>query len=1153
MRRSRYIDHHHQDDSDDEWICGGKYVPPQPTRRPTPAPNSPSASALWDLMSPAPLPTPIPDVNNEMNGGNAIDTNANATPANNCNAKSNKYGLLLAKTPVTERLQRLWRLIPDTVAKDHSGRKNHMVVENQVCSSSSRNCDTRDDVNANASSPTSNGTNLTSSNVKSSPVISRTKSNASQISNARDATPTHNYQNDSISKNGNDAQETSSRSRLAQMTDVTYKLSTKLSTSTASMRECTGPFHQTIVHVVDLTLPFLFWLIKTCLAFVIMTVGSLMLWIFALAFGRDRMLTLAEENLHVHNEVRSGGGRETREGHGSSADGRKGNDESAGMRFLRESIARSPFLKREKSRVVGTVSDTSSPSLSKSLGTINGTESLITRGNNAVASPELPAPSNRNHSESAISSTAAGTAKSTTTPSLSAIRNRNSSTSVKSTPHPAKADLMINGSKHTPQTATTRRVLFSEKNGKVSTEQFHYDKNLPASARKVGKDAHQRVVDDKENRVGTVNVARGVGPTSLSHKFDASSRKRDDTAATWNEKPSRSGNARSSALATSTDDSILRPSTYSGRKNESANCTPEGECNITADQRQQVAPLTSAQRRERQEQNERRKQQYIRTHGLDPAITPLSRRYGRLKRQQISKPLALTDGLSSRNNANNGNDASSKSSKLTSMDDALKRKRKDLLGAASRLGRQSRARMSGISAVPIRVLGRSQTPLKRRRDNTDDYAAEWVWRAMNDDGKTEIGFGNAKKGKFSGGSSDHFTSKASLFTPSKSPTPPVTTPPKNGTTSAAFAFGNSTPTPKKTVDGPASKAAVNETPAKPASSFSFGPTTSTPTKPVGSENAQANSATSNNAGAATVSSTFPFAGNKSKDNAPSFSFGTDSKTSATSAPTGSFGGSAPAAAPSKESETKPNNPTTAPAPSGGAGFAYSEGASSSVPPVADNKPPAAAIAFGITTAPATTVAPAITGSTFGASYGAETLPSTAKAPAPSASTFSFGSTTTSAPAPASTSSSAAGFSFGTNVDASSIMGNGSSVVDTANGTVPPASVPTPATTSFSFTATASSNPTPAAAGFTFGSNRGAASAPAPANAAPGFAFGNATAPSVATGGASTGTASTFSFGADGGVTMAVPNFGIPSGGGGVASSGGASARRRAQKAIGRRK
>mmetsp|Transcript_19960 Transcript_19960/g.39523 ORF Transcript_19960/g.39523 Transcript_19960/m.39523 type:complete len:1146 (+) Transcript_19960:170-3607(+) len=1143
-RLIRHRRHDDADDSDDEWISGGKYVPPQPAPRPpTLSPHTPSASSLWDAMSPAPLPTPLPDDDDVTKNGNAVDAN-DVTPASDCHDGLNRNKLLLARTPVTARLQRLWRSIPGTVAKSNSGGKHHLAADDRVNSSSSRNSTTRNDIYANASSSSSNLTPFASFNGKNSPVIHNVQSTATQISNEPP--------NNAMSTSANYAQETPFQSLLAQMTDVTTKLTTQFPTSTASMGVWTEPLRRTVVHVVDLTLPLLFWLVKTGLAFVIMTVGTLMLWILALAFGRDRMVTLAEQNLHIDNNLRSGDGRRSTKGHGGTVDARSGDDESAGMRFLRESIAKSPFLKRERHHAVDADPDASSPSLSERLNKMNGRESSIPRRSNVVASPEASAPSSRLLSESAKSSTATAATKSTSTPPISAMRNRNSSISVKATPHPANSDPTTSNSKHTPQTANTRRVLFSEKNGKVSTEQFHYDKNLPASARKIGKNADQRVVDDKENRVETVNAAKDVGPTSLSQKFDASSRISADSAASRNEAPSNSGNARSSTLASSMDDSILRPSTYSGSKSEAANPLHDGGSNTIANRREQVAPHNSAQKREQQEQDEKRKQQYIQRHGLNPAITPLSRRYGRFKRQQIMKPLALTSGSSSRNNPNKGNNTASISSKLTSMEDAMKRKRKNLLGAASRIGRQSRARMSGISAVPIRVLGRNQTPMKRRRDITDDYAEEWVWRAMNDDGTTEIGIGSSKKGKFSsGGSNNNSTSTTSMFTPSKSPMPSVTTPPKNGTTAAAFAFGNATPAPKKTDDEPASKAPVDATPAKtPGLSFSFGSTTATPTKPLSSDKSEAGGTTSNNSGTATGSSAFSFGEDKSKVSAPSFSFGTDSKTSATTAPSVSFGGSVPAAGPTKENETKPSNATTAPAPSVGAGFVFGGSAASTAPPAADAKPSATANAFGNTDTPAATAAPATSGFTFGASSGAETQPSTATAPAPTTATFSFGSTATTTSAPASTSSAAARFSFGADSGSSSAPGQSSSVSNNpATGTAP--SAPTPAAASLSFGANAPTNSTPAATGFTFGGNTGAVSAPAPANAASGLMFGNAASATIISGGAPTGTASTFSFGA--GVTTAVPNFSVPTGGGVTSSSGGASARRRAQKASGRRK
>ncbi|KAL3805758.1 hypothetical protein ACHAW5_009018 [Stephanodiscus triporus] len=148
---------------------------------------------------------------------------------------------------------------------------------------------------------------------------------------------------------------------------------------------------------------------------------------------------------------------------------------------------------------------------------------------------------------------------------------------------------------------------------------------------------------------------------------------------------------------------------------------------------------------EHAELDEARKQSYIQRYGLLPTITPLSKRYGQMKRQQQQQQLLQCQGqgpsAAASKNAAPASILATGSSAATAavatahngkLNNNARKRRGDLLGAASRLGRHRRSRLTttqSSSSLPTIFLGRNRTP-KRGRDEDEATARanERVWR-----------------------------------------------------------------------------------------------------------------------------------------------------------------------------------------------------------------------------------------------------------------------------------------------------------------------------------------------------------------------------------------------------------------------------------------
>jgi len=355
------------------------------------------------------------------------------------------------------------------------------------------------------------------------------------------------------------------------------------------------------------------------------------------------------------------------------------------------------------------------------------------------------------------------------TPPVSVMKRHSSFQSNPNTPN--------NVAKPTPK---TRRVLFSEsQHGQVDTEQFFYDKTMP-SARKLPR--------PNENRQQQVIVVADATQTTTA---DTS----NDTSPTNN---------------SASNTPVLRPSKFgaSGTTDNKIQQQQSVQSQVTT-----VNQPSTAVKNQQAQQDEQSKQQYIEKYGLLPSITPLSKRYSRMKRQQgqsfaIAKPSSKNVTVSTGNNGNNN---------------VVKRKRRDLISAASRMGRRRlNNHRAGGSSLPVVLLGKNRTPMKRRREDGLNRADEWVWRAMNSDGEKENldsqGGGVTKRTKF-GNDVPAPALLPGLSTPPKSAkkaSPSITTPPKTPGPST-FSLGSSTPAPKSNKNSDA-----GATPAKtPLSSFGF--------------------------------------------------------------------------------------------------------------------------------------------------------------------------------------------------------------------------------------------------------------------------------------------------------------------------------------------
>ena len=184
----------------------------------------------------------------------------------------------------------------------------------------------------------------------------------------------------------------------------------------------------------------------------------------------------------------------------------------------------------------------------------------------------------------------------------------------------------------------------------------------------------------------------------------------------------------SASPSATSENTILRPSNFFERnhadssekkKEKTHKPSPNVAVRTTASTKVKLPDISESKNAEQlAEEEEMRKQQYIERYGLLPTITPLSKRYGRMKRQHLQGQQAT-----------NGPSDTAKTAATTANINNLKRKRRgDLLGAASRLGRNRRARIgnrsNNSSSLPTVLLGNKRTPTKRRRDKelsrTDD-------------------------------------------------------------------------------------------------------------------------------------------------------------------------------------------------------------------------------------------------------------------------------------------------------------------------------------------------------------------------------------------------------------------------------------------------
>jgi hypothetical protein len=846
-----------------------------------------------------------------------------------------------------------------------------------------------------------------------------------------------------------------------------------------ALLEYTVEVCQFTAKVVKFLSPYIVWLIQTFIAIVLFIGGSFICGIIILSKGRD-----AAENSHA------------------------GEVQSSAMKSLNLSIQNSPFYSRK-----------AVPFTPKFLRDERVDAPIVV--NQTVAAANTSGSNGGGRRVQSTASFKSPPVGGQMAP-ISAMRRSSSLKSNQNTP-------TVVATKPTPN---TRRVLFSEsEHGEVDTEQFFYDKTLPASVRKVGRVNNENRQQQQQQMMMIM------------------------ADATQNDTPNKTTSPKMASTITVAENTILRPSSFgpgassTDNRSQHKNSTSQVAAAVTNQ------PSTAV-KKQQAEQEEQSKQQYIEKYGLLPTITPLSKRYGRMKRQQQQNQ-SLVTALST-----------IPANKTTGTNNVnAKRKRREIVGAASRMGRRrlNNFRANG-SALPVVMLGKN-TPTKRRREDEQTRADEWVWRAMNSDSEKENlnsqGDGTAtKRAKVvNDGSGPQEGIPPGLSTPPKSVNKSfssVTTPPKTPGPST-FSLGSSTPAPKGNKDS-----SIGTTPAKPSmSSFTFNDTSS-------SSGGGFSFGTSSGDAATDAKSNNKEANVKTKDNAPAFSFGSTgasklAEKNETIAPSFSFGVGGDAANSddtNASASAKPDEQKDA-APSFSFGAAGSKTTSKDVKETEQRQ----SFAFGASSStPAPTAQDSSTKAPF--SFGSKTnTPAASDAPSEikQAPSFAFGSTST----PAQDSTTKPSFSFGSTGQAN--------VPSTSQAPAAAAKTPAPAATGFAFGA---ANQTPAAAtgtqssGFSFGAANqtpaastaatagetkqapsfsfgGTAAAPAPNQTpatapsvpAPSFSFGSTTATAPTTGATP---ASTFAFGGQ-----------TPGAGGGVTNSftvggSGASARRRA-KAAGRRK
>lgn len=846
-----------------------------------------------------------------------------------------------------------------------------------------------------------------------------------------------------------------------------------------ALLEYTVEVCQFTAKVVKFLSPYIVWLIQTFIAIVLFIGGSFVCGIIILSKGRD-----AAENSHA------------------------GEVQSSAMKSLNLSIQNSPFYSRKAVPFTPRFVSNNDERVDAPI-VVNQTAAAAASSGNGVG--------RRVQGTASFKSPPVGGQMAP----ISVMRRNSSLKSNQNTP-------TVVATKPTPN---TRRVLFSEsEHGEVDTEQFFYDKTLPASVRKVGRvNNENRQQQQQQMMIIMADETQNDTPNKTTSPTMAST------------------------TTTVVENKILRPSSFGPRASSTDNRSQNKNTSQVAAAATTNQPSTAV-KKQQAEQEEQSKQQYIEKYGLLPTITPLSKRYGRMKRQQ-QQSLAIALSTIPANKTTGTNNVNAK------------RKRREIVGAASRMGRRrlNNFRANG-SALPVVMLGKN-TPTKRRREDEQNRADEWVWRAMNSDGEKENlnsqGEGTAtKRAKVTNdGGGPQEVLPSGLSTPPKSINKSfssVTTPPKTPGPST-FSLGSSTPAPKGNKDS-----SIGATPAKPSmpsftfndtssssgGGFSFGTSSGDAATDAKSNNKDDNVKTQDNV------PTFSFGGTgaskpteQNETIAPSFSFGVggdaansddakasasakldDQKEAATSFTFGAAGTTT--SKDGKDIEQRQSfafgasstpAPTTAQDSSTKAPFSF--GSKTNTPAASDTPSEikqAPSFAFGSTSTPAqdSTTKPSFSfGSTGQAKPSTSQAPAAAATPAPAATGFAFGAANQTPAAAATNEASSSGFSFG-------------------------AANQTPAAS----TTAATAGETKQAPSFSFGGT--AAPAPnqtpttAPSVPASSFSFGSTTATAPTTGATP---ASTFAFGGQ-----------TPGGaGGGVTNSftvggSGASARRRA-KAAGRRK
>ena len=725
-----------------------------------------------------------------------------------------------------------------------------------------------------------------------------------------------------------------------------------------ALLEYTVEVCQFTAKVVKFLSPYSVWLVQTFIAIVLFIGGSFICGIIILSKGRD-----AAENSHA------------------------GEVQSSAMVSLNLSIQNSPFYSRKAVPFTPRFVSSNDERVDAPI-VVNQTAAAAASSGNGVG--------RRVQGTASFKSPPVGGQMAP----ISVMRRNSSLKSNQNTP-------TVVATKPTPN---TRRVLFSEsEHGEVDTEQFFYDKTLPASVRKVGRvNNENRQQQQQQMMMIMADETQNDTPNKISPTM--------------------------ASTTTVAENKILRPSSFGPRASSTDNISQNKNTSQVAAAAATTNQPSTAVKKQQAEQEEQNKQQYIEKYGLLPTITPLSKRYGRMKRQQQqNQSLAIALSTIPANKTTGTNNVNAK------------RKRREIVGAASRMGRRrlNNFRANG-SALPVVMLGKNRTPTKRRREDEQNRADEWVWRAMNSDGEKENlnsqGEGTAtKRAKVTNEvSGPQEVLPPGLSTPPKSINKSfssVTTPPKTPGPST-FSLGSSTPAPKGNKDS-----SIGATPAKPSmpsflsssgDGFSFGTSSGDAATDAKSNNKDDNVKAQNNV------PTFSFGGtgaskptDQNETIAPSFSFGVggdaansdDAKSSASAKPdeqkeaATSFTFGAAGTTTSKDGKDKEQRQSFAfgasstPAPDSSTKAPFSFGSKTNTPAASDTPSEikqAPSFAFGSTTTPAqeSTTKPSFS---FGSTEQVVNVPSTSQAPAAAAPAFGAANQT---PA-AATGAPSSGFSFGT--------------------------------------------------------------------------------------------------------------------------------------------